>query len=173
MIQDDRIESSAPLPYAGPSLRPRRRRLWLWLVLVLLVPVLFIGAELARQSLFPEPSNIADRPDFKNRQLDAVVAEWGPPTFSREMSIGEAAELPFRGSFLQGSYSSYDPADAVVRVRELTWDRRRTYVTVWFHQVDDRWLGITGVQWHRRMRDLAELSPPPRPATSTTAPPRG
>jgi hypothetical protein len=77
------------------------------------------------------------------------------------MTVAEAATLPFRTSFLEKTYSPGNASEAMVQVRELSWKRRRTYVTVWFHSVGGQWVAINGVEWHRRMLHRAELEPPP------------
>lgn len=162
-----------PLDYADP---PQQQWSWrdnpwlrfglFWLPLLLVFWVVWVKSS-------PDPPNIALRPGFAGRTIEAMLGEMGQPTYTRQMTIAEAWELPFRGSFLEKTYSPANPNEAIVQVQELSWERRRTYVTVWFHQVDGKWVAFHGVEWHRRMLKYVGPQAPRAQRTSTTQPEGG
>lgn len=163
-------EDPVPLDYAPP---PRRRGLrgCIWAgALLLALPILLFLTALVTMAFFPEPPNIDERPEYAGRTLEAVTRDLGQPTFSRQMTVAESWDLPFRGNFVGKAYSPADADQAKVQVRELSWKRRRTYVTVWFHQVDGRWVGIDGVEWHKRMLNFARLQPQPAERIAASRP---
>lgn len=77
-----------------------------------------------------------------------VIKLWGKPDAQTEFRMVEAGGQEFRIE-LQNTYPL--PANADVRIRELTWNTGPVRETVWFHRIKGEWRGLHAKRWHKDM----------------------
>jgi hypothetical protein len=134
-------------------------------MLIVLVPVGLIDLDWAWRST--EPLNLDRRPEFKGRPLDGMLREWGKPALAQRYTVGEVKSMPFRSALVDETHSVYEPAEAGAQIREVTWQRWRSRLTVWFHLVDGRWTAFEAIECHKRMQWPLERVPTTLPASDS------
>ena len=144
--------------------RPQRR--FVVLAICGLVAVLAIVAWL-RRDRYASAKGVRGVPEFIGQPLSFAVSRLGEPTRSFEFTVAEAGD----GGMPRHDLTNLEPALAPdTRVREVSWDKGQTVVTVWYRSKADGDMGIDAVQWDKRLTAWAETMGTPPVAATRLAP---
>jgi hypothetical protein len=118
-------------------------------IIILLLIVACIGVVvLLCRSDRPEPAQKVTK--YAGRTFDQVVSDLGQPARTDSFKLGQALD-EMRGP-LQNTFPLDKPGNKDIEIKEATWEDGDYYLTVWFHKVDDAWVVIEGVRWHKNVR---------------------
>ncbi len=91
---------------------------------------------------------VSSLPQYHGKSEQQIITRIGQPIREDQFGIPVQGQLDnFRGP-LHNTYPPDRPANADVRIRELTWRDGAFYVTVWLHRVDGDWLVLDTCRWH-------------------------
>ena len=140
--------------------RPQRRVVLLAVCALLFV--LLVAAWLRRDP-YASAKGVRGVPEFVGRPPSFAVSQLGEPARSFEFTVAEAGE----GGMPRRNVTNLEPAlSPDTRVREVSWDKGQTIVTVWFRPESGGEIGVDAVQWDKRMTDWVQtMAAPPPPAT--------
>jgi hypothetical protein len=106
-------------------------------------------------------------PEFIGQPPSFAVSQLGEPARTFEFTVAEASE----GGMPRHNVTNLDPALAPdTRVREVSWDKGQTFVTVWYRAESGREIGVDAVQWDKRLTLWAETMATPPGAATRPAP---
>jgi hypothetical protein len=144
--------------------RPQRRIVVLAVcaLLVLLAVVAWL-----RRDPYASAKGVRGVPEFTGQPLSFAMSKLGEPARSFEFTVAEAGE----GGMPRHNVTNLEPALAPdTRVREVSWDKGQTYVTVWYRVDAGREIGVDAVQWDKRLTAWAETMATPPVAATRPAP---
>jgi hypothetical protein len=131
-----------------------------------LVVVVLVVAWL-RHDPYSSAKGVRGVPEFIGQPLSFAVSRLGAPARSFEFTVAAAGEegMPRR------NVTNLEPALAPdMRVREVSWDKGQTFVTVWYRAEPGHEVGVDAVQWDKRLTVWAETMATPPVASTRTAP---
>src|SRR5262245_44357153 len=136
--------------------RPQRR--FVVLAVCVLVVALLIVAWLRRDP-YASAKGVRGVPEFIGQPLSFAVSRLGEPARTFEFTVAEAGE----GGMPRHNVTNLEPAMTPdTRVREISWDKGQTFVTVWYRGE----VAVDAVQWDKRLTVWAEtMATPPGAAT--------
>ena len=92
-------------------------------------------------------------PEFDGRPLSFALKRLGKPVRDFEFTIAQVDPCKMLRADLM---SMEPPVPEDQPIREVTWERRHTFITVWYRGTGPQALGFNGVQWSKRIDTWAE-----------------
>jgi hypothetical protein len=86
-------------------------------------------------------------PRLHGLHVEKVIEEFKTPSYSETYTMNEAV-----GEFRVELYNTYpltDPKNHEVQIKELWWKDGNYNITVWFHQVNGKWVVLDTCRWHK------------------------
>jgi hypothetical protein len=104
-------------------------------------------------------------PEFVGQPLSFARSRLGEPTRAFEFTVAEGVEAETIRRML-GHHQP--PLAPDTRVREVSWDKDTSFVTVWYRSEGGREFGIDAAQWDKRLPGAAEMATSPAKARETS-----
>jgi len=107
--------------------------------------VLLIGVSCKRE---PE-SNIQDLPGWKDKAIQAIIAEFGKPEEEHTYTIAQAPTKGWNHAIIFSAYPKDAPENRDVVIKEYGWDRDNFEIRACCHLIGKQWF-VMGVRKIRK-----------------------
>ena len=113
-----------------------------------LISVIGVGLAFGRVFFRAEQPLVSKVPRFHGKTIDSVLEELEEPDRIYDFTMPTQGELDEFRIELHNTYPPNNPANASIKIKELTWRDGEYRLTVWFHRKNGKWIALDTCQYH-------------------------